>query len=78
MTTREINSKIEYCMPYKKGTSKYENIMGMLKDILADNPDCPIIECEECVECGVINDSVQETDGRKLCDYCIRDLEGKG
>ncbi len=77
----EMFSKIVIILPYKKGTSEYDNAMDHLGEWSAiNNNEIKIIECRQCEICGVTDDTVQrsyipEEGDKYLCDYCYKDLE---
>ena len=76
-TKLPIEAKFVIAIPNKVGTSEFENCVDMLGEIKRDNPDYVITICDECEECGAINDTVQEVEIEGytnptafLCDYC--------
>lgn len=82
---RKVKSKFIVTTPYEKGCEEYNNCKGNLEDFSGINDnELGIIECDECVECGAINDTVREIEvfedeemiKLKLCDYCARSYEG--
>jgi hypothetical protein len=70
-----LGAKFVISIPDSEGTNEFLNCVAMLEEIKRDNPDYIITLCEECSECGAVNDTVSEVevDGEKvkLCDFCI-------
>jgi len=68
--------RVSITAPYEKGTSEYQNFLDNVGEFVKTgfDPEIKLHICEQCEDCGAINDTVADVQGgnrkAKLCDRC--------
>jgi hypothetical protein len=76
-------TKVVITVPYLEGSPESKSFLDNVGRFVADSsePGMTVKVCQECANCGAINDTVnmvQVMHGKriKLCDYCYITYEG--